>query len=355
MKRVLLFSLCCFSLSVPAFADSASDAESSAKALDSEAVRLRKDGKSPAEYCKNFYASEGMSPNILRKFEVAACLVGERKMASAFAKFKEALQLADAAKRSNPNDATAQKQFDAADAKMAEIEPQLSKLSITVTEKIPGLTVTRGKDNVVEATFGIAIPLDPGTYDIVAKAPGFKAYSTQIKITDPGTQTVTIPKLETGSDAQTCSANEALVAGKCDCAQGFKRNSSGVCAASASTTASSSSSGGSVPAMTWVFGGAGVASLAAGGIFAGLAVGKFNSSKGDGCDAATKLCASPSKGLNEYNDAQTFATVSTVTVIAGIALVGVGAGFLLFGGSKESPARTSLVFTPGGLNIVGSF
>lgn len=104
-----------------------------------------------------------------------------------------------------------------------------------------------------------------------------------------------------------------------------------------------------------MFGGAGLLSLGAGGIFAAIAVGKFNDSKNNGCDATTKLCAAGSQGLTMYNDAQKFANISTITVIGGLVLVGVGVSFALFGGSKESPAKTSLVLTPGGFNVVGSF
>jgi hypothetical protein len=147
-----------------------------------------------------------------------------------------------------------------------------------------------------------------------------------------------------------CSANESLVSGKCECAPSFTRNSAGVC------EAKTSSSGGGIPTLTWVVGGVGVASLAASGVFLGLSASKFSDAKNNGCDGATKTCLAGKPGIAMYNDAATFANVSTVTFIAGGVLVLAGVGIWLFGsGSHDSAPKTALMITPGGLSLSGSF
>ena len=403
MRLTILFSFCWLMIANQSLADATSDAETSAKALDTQAVHLRNSGKLPAEYCPKFYASEGLSPNIRRKFEVATCLTDARKMASAFAKYKEALQLAEAARRANPNDVTANTQYDTAVRRMNEVEPELSNLLVKVTETVPGLVVMRGQEVLVEATFGIGLPLDPGTYDVTAKAPGYKSFATQVTITAPGTQIVTIPNLQLDcqpgqvvtdshcANPVKCGANETLVADKCECTQGFSRVDNACTAATAATTApvcaenetavdgncqckpafvrnasglcsmltTSSHSGGGVPPLTWVLGGVGLAGLGTGAVFGLLASSKYNDSTkaGNGCDSTTQLCYVGSAGAKMQDDSANFRTIAIVSFIAGGALLagGIVVAFIGGGGGKESAPTTSLLVTPGGLSVFGSF
>jgi len=183
-----------------------------------------------------------------------------------------------------------------------------------------------------------------------------------VTIKESDAQTVVVPALEACSGATCeaaptgCSANETLTAGKCECNPTFSRNPQGQCVPAASGGAAS---GGGIPVLTWVFGGAGVASLAATGVFAVMATSKFSSSKqaGNNCDTVTQTCVTGSTGAQMQQDAKTFATVSTVTFIAGLALVGVGVGVWVFGGGSksESAPKASLFIQPGGLSLVGRF
>lgn len=80
----------------------------------------------------------------------------------------------------------------------ANLAPRLSWLSIDVPTdpRLDRLEVHRGADVVDEATWSRRLPIDGGTYKIIARAPGHDEWSTIITIKPEGdVQTVAIPKL----------------------------------------------------------------------------------------------------------------------------------------------------------------
>jgi hypothetical protein len=110
---------------------------------------------------------------------------------------------------------------------------------------------------------------------------------------------------------------------------------------------------GGVPALTWVFGGAGVASLAASGVFALIGNSDWSAAHANGHCAGSNIC--DAADIANAKNATTFGTLTGIAFVAGIVLVAGGVTVLAIGGGSESAPKTSLLVTPGGLSVVGSF
>lgn len=99
----------------------------------------------------------------------------------------------------------------------------------------------------------------------------------------------------------------------------------------------------------FVSGGVGLASLGAGMVFFGLAMGD----KGT-VDAHCPDKACDAAGRGALSEAQAFATVSTVLVVVGaVGLAGGLAGLVL--SPRGAPAQAALVIGPGGIGVGGTF
>jgi hypothetical protein len=97
-------------------------------------------------------------------------------------------------------------------------------------------------------------------------------------------------------------------------------------------------------------GAAGIAGLAVGGIFGGMASSAWNKASGE-CPMHTG-CSAPA--ISDRNNAATFATVSTVGFIAGGVLVAGGLTIYLTAPKDKAPA-VGLRWVPGGFVVAGTF
>lgn len=123
--------------------------------------------------------------------ELAECYEAWGKTASAWARYRMASDLAAKAGDARKADA---------DAKAAALEPAVSRLLIVVPESmrwVGGLVIERDGAPLGAATWGAAMPVDPGAHEISASAPNKKRWSSKVEINRPGaTITVTVPVLE---------------------------------------------------------------------------------------------------------------------------------------------------------------
>lgn len=95
-------------------------------------------------------------------------------------------------------DAANQQLHDLAQARAQKLEPRVSRLTISVPQKshVDGLEITRGQDRVDPGLWNRALPIDGGTYTITARAPGSSPWSTQVTVAaESDTRTVEIPDL----------------------------------------------------------------------------------------------------------------------------------------------------------------
>jgi hypothetical protein len=145
-----------------------------------------------AEACPKFAESQRLDPAPGTLLNLGDCYEKLQKPASAWAAYREA---AFEARRIGQ----LQRANDAEDL-ARELEPYLSKLTIVVPPEsdAPGLLVTRSAKEVPRAQWGVALPVDPGEYDIAAVAPGRKRWSQHV-VLDQGSRELTllVPPLAT--------------------------------------------------------------------------------------------------------------------------------------------------------------
>src|SRR5262249_38798031 len=74
----------------------------------------------------------------------------------------------------------------------AALQGRLPKLRIVVQAPPSGLRVTEDGQELSPASFGLALPVDPGAHEIVASAPGFAAWKQTVTAAEGDTSEVTI-------------------------------------------------------------------------------------------------------------------------------------------------------------------
>ena len=131
------------------------------------------------EAAEKFRESQRLDPAPGTLLNLAECYVKLGKTASGWSTFREAAALA--ATRQQP------KREKYARDKATALEPTLSRLTIVVPDaaRVDGLQIQRGDRQVDPALWGVAVPVDPGTVEVVASAPGHVAWRKQIQV-DPG-------------------------------------------------------------------------------------------------------------------------------------------------------------------------
>ncbi|HLK41669.1 MAG TPA: PEGA domain-containing protein, partial [Polyangiaceae bacterium] len=173
------------SFSRPALAQA--EDQAAARSLFEEGRRLLKKGQYPEaceklEAASKLYASSGILLNL------GDCYDKLGKTASAWTEFGEA---AATAARSRRND-----QEGEARRRQAAEEPKLTRLKIHVATEVAGLAITRDGTPLASAAWGTAIPVDPGSHEIRAEAPGHESWSTSVTVSTQGqTVSVEVPEL----------------------------------------------------------------------------------------------------------------------------------------------------------------
>jgi serine/threonine-protein kinase len=167
-----------------AWAQSEAD-RAAAQTLFEEGQKLIEGGDTAAA-CEKFQASQELDPATGTQLNLAACYEKLGKTASAWINFTEIADTGSVDKR--------RRKF--ARERAEALEPKLIRLAIEVPDPAPDMTLMRGEVKVPKATWGTAIPVDPGTYDLVAKAPGYLPWRETIEVAGEGeTMDVTVPAL----------------------------------------------------------------------------------------------------------------------------------------------------------------
>jgi hypothetical protein len=161
-----------------------------AAALFKEGRRLLDEGK-VVEACTKFAESERLDPGGGTLLNLAECHRRQGRAASAWTEFTEALAQARRDGRADRSDIAA--------SRVAELEPQLSRLSVVVPPAADrvDLTVTLDHAPLRRPAWGLAVPLDPGAHTVQASAPGCKPWTAEIAIGPAhDLQSVAVPPLE---------------------------------------------------------------------------------------------------------------------------------------------------------------
>jgi hypothetical protein len=354
-----------------------------ARAAADHADALQKAGKFE-EACAYREVAAKESSDFRAKWESGMCYEGLGKTATAWLAYDRALQFALAQSSLHADDTLLKEQVKRAKIKVAQIAPTVPKLRLAVADKAPGLTIFRGEEAIGESLWATDIPLDPGDYSLAANAPGYQQFSIKVTLKVGEVTTVTIPSLTCeqplrNGSCPPCGEFEAWSAAtkKCECTEGYARTggqcvstctssqtynvNAKACVANAasagatttpSSTPTTASSAHGIPVLTWVLGGAGVASLATAGMSILVGNGQWQDAQKNHCVAGNHC---DSTGISEEKTAMTLAGLSAVTFVAGLVLVAGGVTVFAIGNKSESAPKASVLVTPGGLRVVGSF
>jgi hypothetical protein len=305
LSAALTLSLCL--AAAPGFADDPPPASAAerADALFQEGKRLF-EARSFAEACGRFAQSDALDPSVSALGLLAGCHEQQGRLATAWKEYLETAKRADA---------TSDSRGSFARERAAALEPRLPRLTISVTRPAPGTEVLRNNARVPSEELGVEVPVDPGGYEVAARAPDRQAFHTTVALQEGARTVVAVPELTplSVSAAPPAVARRAVLPPPPEA--GNPRL---------------------VPAL--IAGGLGLAGI---GISIGFGVAastqnaaskELNSScaeSGVGCDV----------GKNLRNEAFRAATISTVSFGVGVAGVGIGAVLLLLPRSKARVER----------------
>jgi len=189
-----------FAMSQVAFATGLARANdpAAAEVLFQEGRKLMAEGQigEGCEKLKDSFALDPMSGTLLN---LADCYEKQGRTATAWARFQNAVSLAK--NQGKPEQAAE------ANRRLKALEAQLSHLTILVSEPVPGLEVRRDDVEVSPSTYGVHVPVDPGSVVVVASAAGYRTVKLNIEVgAHRDKKSLTIPKLEKLENGETPEA-----------------------------------------------------------------------------------------------------------------------------------------------------
>ncbi len=245
--------------------------------------------------CARFRASDQLDAGAGARANLGTCEERRGRVASAWEAFRSALA------KMPPDDPRRLK----IQASLDALEPRLPRLVLALAPGAPGDTVvSEGAVKIgVEATFGVALPIDPGVHHLRVTAPGHLAQTLDVIAVEGKATTVVVAP---GAGDGTTGEGEAPSAG-------------------------ASSPG------PWIVGGVGLAALVVGGVTGALVLQDKSYTNAD-C-TATHCTAN---GEAAASAGRTLGPVTTVALVAGAAGVAAGAIWLGVRGKHGASARVGV-------------
>ncbi len=316
-----------------------------AEALFQEGERLFNQG-AYAEACPKLEESQELDPALGTAFRLAECYEKQGKIASAWSLYLEvANKLAGAGEPAKAERVR---------KRAAVLEPKLPKMVVEVPQsmaELPGFEVRRDGVVMGRASWGVALPVDPGERVVRVTADGKEPWEVAVEATEPG---VVVPvRVRMLKDLPAAAPVLTTTTKKSD-PQG----------------AGADSAGPAIPVLAIVMGGVGLAGVGVGGAFGVLALNKASEWEdrtadpnrcSRGADGALRCKAGEIGPIQEIEGSRsTFATASTIGFIAGGALIAGGAVvWLASGSSGRRPSATRIAPVVGsgvaGISLTGSF
>lgn len=291
--------------------------DAAAEALFDEARTLIAAGRW-ADACPKLAASLKLDPTANgTRLNLARCQAKIGQVASAWSTARDSLAVA---RRAGDT-----KRAAAAEEIIVEVEPRCPKLIVRVpaTARAPGLVVARDGSTIEAAAFDVPLPVDPGEHTIRASAPGKTAWSRTIHLDLARVQTLDVPPL---TPLPAASGRAAADEGSSAARAPDRPVAAG---------ATSPSDGARVTSFALL--GTGIAAVAVGTVFGALASGSWIDAESR-CNA--DYVCDPA-GHDAAERASTQATVATVGLIAGGALIVGGILVRVFGTSSRATASRS--------------
>jgi serine/threonine-protein kinase len=295
---VAVFSFCAPSVAQSPAPVEASDREAQAQAAFEAAQSAAASGDLAAA-CEQYQKSFDLAPGLGVTLYLADCLEKLTDLAGALTFFERAAELA--AQRGDAREQVAREQI-------AKLEALVPRLTLTVTDPPPGLEVLVDDEAVGMEALTASLRLNAGAHRVVARAPGRASFTQEVALKEGEEQTlsITLPPVRAGADNTQKDATP---------------EKSGL---------------GTRKLVAFTLGGAGVVGLGLGVYFGLQARSNYNDSNSDGHCDSNDFC--DSAGLALRDDAQSSATLGTISVAAGVALLGAGAYLYFTDKSKQEGA-----------------
>jgi hypothetical protein len=181
---------------------SSPDARTRALELLRDAEQLASSGDT-AEACVKYRDSASLDAQLDALLPWASCLEKEGKLASAYAAYGDAV---DVARRSGDPRAGLAEQA------VERLRTRVSFLTIDVPSagRLPGLSVERDGFRVGSSSWGVPLPIDPAQHVIVVRAFGYRDFQTTLDVNGESQQlSVEVPLLEKDAAAPAVTAPAA--------------------------------------------------------------------------------------------------------------------------------------------------
>ncbi len=187
VPQLVLGTVAMLGLARPAFAQGSQQA-AAAQVLYDEGRRLVSEGHAP-EGCAKLAESNRIDPAVGTRFYLADCYERVGRTASAWATF---LEVATASKLRGHAEREA-----LAKARAAALEPHLSKLTIVVESPAEAEQVFHDDVALGRASWGTAMPVDPGVHVLRAEASGRTPWRGTLTVSPGGSARARVPALAT--------------------------------------------------------------------------------------------------------------------------------------------------------------
>jgi hypothetical protein len=295
------------------------------------AGRKAMDAGDYATACGKLAESQRLDPAAGTLNNLADCFDKRGHVASAWQKWREARGML------RPGD----DRLWAVEDRIQKIEGRLPRLTITVEPGAPeGTTVYRDDVLLRSASFGVALPVDPGAHAVRVEAPGREVEKYDVELAEG--QRVS---LSVGPGVEKVEASPVAVLAPSS--PDVQPQSPSPRPPPADSVPSRSS-----PWTGYVIGGAGVVLLGVGAVAGALAAGK-KSVMDDACIDRDGTLRCSQEGLEAAESGRTLATLANVGVTIGIVGVGVGA-FLILSHDDGTTSTVSARPTAGGAGMAFS-
>lgn len=309
-----------------------------AQRLYKEGWRLYQD-KQYAEACPLLERSVAASATVVSRGALALCYEASGKIASAYKAWQA---VAEQARAAGPREAQRARR---AAQKVEQLRAKVPLVVLRAVDSPPDTRITIDGDAVSADELGTAMAVDAGPHVVEAHASGYRTWTTTVDVArgaDGQPQEVKVGPLERIPPPDTTRPPVVTTP-----------------ATPPVTTTGAQRDTGRAPSSTlrWVglgAAGAGVVSLAVGTVFGLGAKSKWDDAKTAGCND-DGVC--PNRAAADLvDDARSKATISTVTVIAGVGLVAGGTLLYLFA-PRERAVTPSVAVGSGGatFGLAGAF
>jgi hypothetical protein len=329
--------------------------EAAGRVLFDDAMTLLNRGQI-SDACPKFEESLRQSYNLNAQYFLADCWEKLGKTASAWTTFLTVT--------SRSREAGDDKRERAARKRADALDKRLVRFKISVTSEVDGLEVRRNGVLVGRPMWATAVPIDPGTYEFSAAAPGYLSYETTVNATSPGRIfEVNIPELSrravpvaSAPTVRSTTPDPVLSRRAAPERESREARSDESLIKSPSEKPAKSDETGTWRTASWIAGGVGVATMVTGGIVALLAKRSYENAK-----SAYEICDSAdcdSSELDKEKSAISRANLGGGLFIGGAVLTVAASAFLIWtysstSSESSSQSSVSLRVSPMGLSLEG--